>query len=153
MSDQHRDGVPPTASEVSREQLLYARILAVGMYIGLAILLVTFTLYLSGAVQSAVPIKELSGYWDMSADKYLDAINMHYLHRDHALHGWWWISAVVHGDYLNFVGIALLSVVTLVCFVGIVPTLVAKRDWVYVAIAVTEVVILALAASGILSVE
>lgn len=153
MSDERRGCPAPTPPEVTREQLLYARILAVGMYTGLVILLVTFTLYLSGAVQSAVPIKELSGYWGMSADKYLDAINMHYLHRDHVLHGWWWISAVGHADYLNFVGIALLSVVTLVCFVGIVPTLVGKHDWVYAAIAATEVVILALAASGILSVE
>ncbi len=138
------------APEPSREQLLYARILAAGMYVGLTILLVTFALYTSGVLEAAVPIRDLPGYWSMSAERYLEAINAQYLHRDHVLHGWWWVSAVAHGDYLNFVGIALLAMVTPVCFAGIVPTLARQRDWIYAAIAVTEVVILLLAASGIL---
>ncbi len=137
--------------EVCEEQLLYARILATGMYAGLVILLVTFTLYISGLIAPAVPIKDLPAYWTMSVDEYLDVINVQYLHREHALRGWWWLSALEHGDYLNFLGIAVLATVTLVCFIGIVPTLLGKRDWIYAAIAVTEVVILALAASGILT--
>ncbi|MGD8322698.1 MAG: hypothetical protein PVJ02_19770 [Gemmatimonadota bacterium] len=139
------------AHGVSDEQLLYARILAAGMYSGLVILLVTFTLYLSGAAEPVVPIHELPGYWTMSVDDYLETVNTQHLHGEHALTGWWWLTAVSKGDFMNFLGIAVLSMVTLVCFVGILPTLIRKRDWVYAAIATAEVVILALAASGILT--
>lgn len=137
---------------VSEEQHLYARILAAGMYTGLVILLATFALYVSGLIEPAVPIEDLPGYWTMNVERYLEVVNAQFLHRDHALQGWWWVSALGHGDYLNFLGIAVLSTVTLVCFVGIVPTLLRKRDWVYAAMAAVEVVILALAASGVLTV-
>ncbi len=46
----------------------------------------------------------------------------------------------------------MLSGVTIVCFIAIVPTLVRKRDFVYAAIAVVEVLVLVAAASGILAV-
>jgi len=137
--------------DVCEEQLRYARVLAVGMYAGLAILLVTFALYLGGIVEPAVPIKDLPSYWTMNVERYLDVVNEQYLQRDHALHGWWWLTALEHADYLNFVGIAVLATVTLVCFVGIVPILLARRDWIYASIAMTEVVILGLAASGLLT--
>ena len=140
-----------TAHGVTEEQLLYARILAAGMYTGLAILLVTFTLYLSGLAEPVVPIHELPRYWTMNVDTYLETVNTRHLHSEHALTGWWWLSALGKGDFMNFLGIVVLSMVTLVCFVGILPTLIRKRDWVYAAIATAEVVILALAASGILT--
>lgn len=136
----------------SSEQLLYARILAIGMYAGLIVLLVSFTLYISGAVEPAVPIDRLPAYWDMGVDEYLEAINTDYLHREHGLTGWWWLNALGKADYLNFIGIAVLSAVTIVCYAGIIPTLVGKRDMVYAAIALAETVILVLAASGIFSV-
>ncbi len=135
---------------VSDEQLLYARILAAGMYTGLVILLVTFGLYLSGAVEPAVPIGELPRFWTMDVQTYLETVNREYVHRDHALTGWWWLTALGSGDFLTFVGISFLAAVTPVCFAGIIPLLVRKRDWIFTAIAVTEVVILVLAASGIL---
>ncbi len=144
-------GAARARTDVSEEQLLYARILAAGMYTGLVILLATFALYLTGLMEPAVPIEHLPDYWTLDVERYLELVNTRYLGRDHALQGWWWVTALGHGDYLNFVGIALLSTVTLVCFVGIVPTLLRKRDWIYVGLAAAEVVILALAASGILT--
>jgi len=135
----------------SGEQLLYARLLAAGMFTGLGLLLVTFALYVTGIIEPAVPIHALPEYWGLSADHYSELINAQYLHREHALTGWWWLSALQHGEYLNFLGIALLATVTIICFVGIIPTLLRKRDWIYAAIAVAETIILALAASGLLS--
>jgi len=137
---------------LSEEQRLYARILAAGMYAGLALLLLTFALYLSGIIEPAVPIARLPHYWTMNVEEYLTAINGEYLHRAHGLTGWWWLSALARGDYLNFVGIALLSGVTIVCFLGIVPTLLRKGDVVYAIMAVVEAIILVLAASGIFTV-
>jgi len=134
------------------EQLLYAKILQVGMYIGLALLLVTFALYSSGVIEPAVPVEQLPEYWTMNVHDYLEATNNDHLHHEHVITGWSWLSVVGKGDYLNFLGIALLSGVTVVCYLGIVPTLIRKKDKAYVVIALLEVVILTLAASGILSV-
>jgi hypothetical protein len=139
----------PSADE---EQLLYAKILQAGMYAGLALLLVTFVLYTSGIVQPAVPVEQLPDYWTMSVQDYLEATNHDHLHREHPVSGWSWLSVLGKGDYLNFLGIALLSAVTIVCFLGIVPTLIRKKERAYVVMALLEVVILTLAASGILSV-
>lgn len=139
--------VPRTAEE----QRLYAVILAAGMYTGLGLLLITFALYISGLLEPAVPVDRLEAYWTLSVDRFNEVINAEYLHREHGLSGWWWISALSHGDYLNLVGIAVLSGITVVCFLSIIPVLIRKRDYTYAAIAAIEVMILALAASGILA--
>ncbi len=139
-------------AEANEEQLLYARILAAGMYIGLGILLVTFALYLTGVMAPAVPIKKLPHYWILSAHEYLETINHHHLHLEEVVVGWGWLRLLHKADFLNFVGIAVLALVTVVCYLGILPTLFRKKDWIYGTIAILEVVILTLAASGLVSV-
>lgn len=145
-------GYEAPSAQANEEQLLYARILAMGMYVGLAILLTTFALYLTGLIKPAVPIQDLSSYWTLPAHEYLEVINHEFLHQDHVVDGWGWTSVLNRGDYLNFVGIAVLALVTIVCYLGILPTLLRKRDWIYATICVLEVVILALAASGLVAV-
>ena len=54
------------------------------------------------------------------------------------------------GDFLNFVGIAFLAGVTIPCYIRIIPILFAKKDTTYAILAIVEVLVLALAASGIL---
>jgi hypothetical protein len=66
--------------------------------------------------------------------------------------GWGWAALVGKGDYLNFVGIAMLSGLTILCYVVILPILIRKKDIAYTAIAVVEVLVLSLAASGLLKV-
>jgi hypothetical protein len=137
---------------INEEQVVYAKILEIGMSVGLALLLVTFALYVTGIIAPAVPVEELPAYWEMSADEYAEATNHDHLHREHPIRGWSWLSALGKGDYLNFVGIAVLSAVTIVCFLGIVPTLLRKKDKIYLAMALLEAAVLTLAASGILGV-
>jgi hypothetical protein len=57
---------------------------------------------------------------------------------------------VGYGDFLNFIGIAILSGVSIICFLSIVPLLWKTRDRIYAVLAITEVIILTVAASGIL---
>ncbi len=142
---------PPELAAANEEQLLYAKILSAGMLVGLALLLVTFVLYSTGLVAPAVPIGELPRLWTLSAHEYLVTINEEFLHRDALVMGWGWVAVLSKGDFLNFVGIALLAAVTIVCYLGILPTLFRKKDWIYGTIALLEVVILVLAASGLVS--
>ncbi len=145
------NGLPdcPAADE---EQLLYAEVLQIGMYIGLGLLLVTFALYTSGVIEPAVPVDRLPDYWTLNVHDYLEATNRDHLHQEHPISGWSWVTVLGKGDYLTFVGIALLAGVTIVCYLAIIPTLIRKKDKAYVAMAVLEVAILVLAASGILAV-
>ena len=102
-------------------------------------------------LEPVIPIDRLPEFWTLGVSDYLHAVNTQFLHHDHVLTGWAWVSVLERGDYLNFVGIVVLSTVTLVCFLGIIPTLFRKRDYTYTAIAVLETLILALAASGVLT--
>jgi len=144
------DGGHERQAGPSADQLLYADILSKGMYLGLGILLVTFALYMFGILQPGVPIQELPNYWTLRVDEYLEAVNHEFLHRPHVVTGWGWVSLLGMGDYLNFVGIALLAAVTIVCYLGILPNLIRRKDWIFSVIAILEVLILVLAASGII---
>ena len=142
----------PLSTEAQEEQLLYAKILEVGMLLGLGLLLVTFALYLARIVPPAIPIEQLSEFWTMNVHDFLESINEHFLHQEHLLTGWAWLSQVGKGDFLNFVPIAILSAITIVCFIGITPVLARKKDWAFMIMALAEAAILILAASGLLAV-
>jgi hypothetical protein len=140
------------SAKADEEQLLYAKILARGMYLGLALLLGTFALYATGLVSPAVPIEALPDYWTLSVHDYLETVNEHHLHRDYLITGWSWLKVMNFGDYLNLIGIALLSAVTIFCYMAILPGLIRKKDWIFAAVATAEILILCLAASGIVRV-
>jgi hypothetical protein len=133
-----------TSPEITEEQLVYARLLDRGMKIGLLSLTVTFLLYVSGALAPRVPVADLPRYWSLPVKQYLAATGVH--------GGWSWLGLLRHGDFLNFLGIAFLSGVTIACYVAITPILFRKKDLVFGWIAIVEVVVLALAASGVLNV-
>jgi hypothetical protein len=129
-------------TKASEEQIAYARVLNVGMWFGLILLVVTFIVYLSGLLPSYVPISDLPKYWTMRVHDYNVAL--------HAPTGWHWAALVGKGDYLNFIGIAILSGLTILCYLVILPILSRKKDTAYVIIAIAEVLVLSLAASGLL---
>lgn len=137
-------------NRASEEQLVYAGILNTGMWIGLAMLVVSFFIYMSGILPSYVPIEKLSEipagsdvpYWGMRAHEFNQAFNIPI--------GWGWLAHVNKADYLNFVGIGILAGLTILCYGGILPILIRKKDTPYIAIAIIEIAVLVLAASGIL---
>ena len=129
--------------KASEEQLLYANVLEKGMYIGLALLFITFLVYVTGILPLRIPMEDLPKYWQMSSTDYLHAAGIE--------SGWGWAKLLGYGDFLNFVGIALLAAITIICYLAIVPTLLKKNDRVYATLALLEAAILALAASGILA--
>jgi len=129
--------------EASREQILYARMLEKGMYLGLLILFITFIVYALGVMTPCIPMDELPGLWCMSSSDYLHAANIPT--------GWGWVSMIDQGDFLNFIGIAILALLTIVCYIIVIPLLLKKKDFLYASMAALEVIILALAASGILA--
>jgi len=143
---------PTIRATATEEQVLYANILAKGMYLGLLLLFITFGLYVFGIMSPAVPVEQVSAYWKLPVHDYLVAINQNFLHGDHLITGWTWVRLIGKGDFLNFVPIAILSGVTIICYLAIVPGLFRRGDKAYAIMAIAEVVILLLAASGFLAV-
>jgi hypothetical protein len=131
-------------TKASEEQMAYAGVLNIGMWSGLALLIVTFFVYISGVLPTFVPIDDLPKYWTMRVHDFNVAL--------HAPTGWGWAPLVGNGDYLNFIPIAILSGLTIVCYLVILPILIRKKDTAYAIIAVAEVLVLSLAASGLLKV-
>jgi len=76
--------------EEQSEQLVYAKVLEIGMYLGLVILFVTFGLYVSRAVAPAVPLEQVSNYWSHGVHGYLEAVNDNFLHMEKPPAGWTW---------------------------------------------------------------
>lgn len=126
------------------EQILYAKILEWGMYLGLLILFITFGLYTFGIIDPYIPLDKISKYWGYNVHEYLEHAGI----KD----GWAWLGMLKYGDFINFIGIAILAGVTMLCYAAIVPTLLRSKDTVYAIMAVLEVIILGAAASGLLSV-
>ena len=126
------------------EQILYAKILEKGMYIGLLILFITYALYVFGIMDPYIPLDKISSYWSMNVHDYLEHTQI----KD----GWAWLGMLKYGDFINFIGVAILAGVTIICYAAIVPTLLKNKDTVYAILAVIEVIILSAAASGILAV-
>ena len=133
------------------EQLIYAKFLGWGMLIGLMLLFLTFFLYASGIMPPAIPHDALANYWGLDAHHYMEGVEEDYLKRGRLVTGWSWVKLLGKSDYLNFVGIAVLSSVTILCYLAIIPSLLRKGDKVYAIIAILEVLVLSLAASGILT--
>ena len=134
---------PQRSVEAAPEQLLYAKILEMGMYFGLGILLITFLVYVLGILSPYIPPEHVPKYWHLSVSDYLHQLKIEA--------GWAWLGMLKHGDFLNFVGIAILAAVTIVSYLAIVPLLVKNDDKIYAVLAVVEALILILAASGLLN--
>lgn len=128
--------------QATEEQLAYAKLLDIGMKLGLLMLIISFIVYVFGIFTPHVPVSDLPKYWSMPVKEYLKATDIHT--------GWSWLHMVGKGDFLNFIGIAFLSAVTIFCYLRIVPILLRKKDTVYAVLAIIEVLVLVLAASGIL---
>jgi len=131
-----------SASRPSKEQVIYANILVIGVWVGLALLFVTYFIYLSGLMPSHVDMSLITQNWDKGVHEYLEIT--------HSPHGWGWVALLGSGDFLNYIGFAFLALMTIVCYLVLVKGYIAKKDWIYAGIAFLEIVVLSVAASGLL---
>jgi hypothetical protein len=131
----------PSNDRFSDEELAYARWLDWGTRAGLAVLVASFFAYAFGIAPPHVPFEELVSVWGLPVDQYRAAVG--------APAGWNWLRLATRGDYLNYFGVAFLALVTALCYLRILPLLVARNDRIYALIAALEIVVLLAAAAGI----
>jgi hypothetical protein len=106
------------------------------------ILLVTYAIYLSGILPTFIPVEDVPKYWSKSVKTFTHELG--------APIGWNWLGKIGTGYYVNFIGIVILAAISIFCYIAILPGLIRKKDTPLVVIVILEVLVLVLAASGIL---
>ncbi|MEZ0574719.1 hypothetical protein [Halodesulfovibrio aestuarii] len=124
------------------EQMRYAMILERGAYLGILIMLITYAIYAFGILTPHVPIETVINNWHLGVHDYLKATN--------SPTGWDWLSLVGTGDFINFIGLVLLAVMTIICYATLILPYFRCGDFIYLSIVIAEIAVLTLAASGIL---
>jgi len=128
--------------KASREQIIYANILVIGVWAGIFTLVATYAIYLSGILPSHVELSIIPKLWGKGVGEYLEIT--------HSPHGWGWVSLLTKGDFLNYIGLALLALMTIVCYLVLVRGYIRQKNWLFAVIALLEIVVLSVAASGLL---
>ena len=128
--------------KASREQIIYANLLIIGVWVGIAVLLATYAIYLSGVLPSHVDMSLIPKIWDKSVTDYLEIT--------HSPHGWGWVALLAKGDFFNYIGLALLALMTIFCFLVLLRGYLRQKNWLFATIAFLEIMVLSIAASGIL---
>jgi hypothetical protein len=128
--------------QASREQIIYANLLIIGVLAGLIILVTTYAIYVTGILPAHIDISLVPTLWGKGVGEYLEIT--------HSPHGWGWVPLLAKGDFLNYIGFALLALMTIFCYLVLVRGYIRQKNWIFTVIAVLEIVVLSVAASGIL---
>jgi hypothetical protein len=140
-----RDGDPRgRVREPGAEQRAYARLLGWGSAGGLALLVVAFLVYVTEALPPLIDVVQLPRVWTLSARE-IAAQEGHPA-------GWQWLSLLHHGDIVNLLGIALLASCSILPLMAVAALYWRGRERVYALVAAVQVLVLVLAASGLVTI-
>ncbi len=134
---------PESPNPVPVEQLRYARLLDLTSKLGFVALVAGYVAYVMGWLEEHVTVEQLPQLWTLPLAEYLV--------RTGSPTGWGWLAQLHKGEFAGLVGIVILAGCSAVCLLAIIPTYVRRRDHVYAGICVAEILVLLLAASGILT--
>ena len=138
--------IPPhTAMTGSCEKLeaprLYARVLEWGVRTGLAMLVLTFGIYITRLIPSQVAPQELEHVWQLPLKEYLRVTGLPT--------GWQWLKHLDRADFLPLLGIAVLTGATLASYMALSGFYWRRKDRIFLAICLLEILVLLFAASGL----
>ncbi len=125
------------------EAFRYAILLDWGTRIGLFFLVLSFAAYVFGFITPLVSLAQLPQLWNQPVAVYLQ--------KSGTPTGWGWLALAGKGDMLNLVGIAILAGCSVPPLLGLIPLYLKRRDYAYASICAAIILVLVLAASGVLS--
>lgn len=131
------------SQEQQQEALRYAALLEWGTRLGLIALVLCFAAYVLGWIAPLVPLDQLPSLWNLPVNAYLQ--------RSATPTGWGWLRLANKADLANLIGIGILAGCSLPPLLGLIPLYLKRRDFVYAALCALVVLVLVLAASGLLS--
>jgi hypothetical protein len=128
----------------SEIQLFYAKLLDRAAKFFFLLVIITFFLYVSGILISYVPLERLPQCWSQPLSEYLQTTNLK--------PGWSWLAYMYYGDILTFVPIVGLAGIAIFGYLCLAAKFLRHRDHFMGWIAILEIIILMIVASGILQV-
>lgn len=128
--------------EICEIALSYSKILSLLAKLGFTFLLITFGLYIFGVLGNYIPRHQLPEYWGLPLQQYLKMTRMKT--------GWSWLWELHHGDFLNLLPMAFLASITVICLLPAIVRFFRNREPLQGIIAILEILVLMLAASGLL---
>ena len=137
MSTEHKD-----SAKAMPEQITYAKLLFLFSWLGIFLMVVTYFIYITGILAPHIPLQEVPQHWGKGVGEFLQTTG--------SPHGWRWLGFLNKGDYLNFLGLVLLAFLTVICYFTLLPAYARRKDRIYFTICVLEIIVLSVAASGIL---
>lgn len=130
-------------SAMSDEQRVYARWLDWTTRIGFAALVGAFLLYAFGVVEPHIPLQQLPELWSLPLDRYRELTG--------APSGWHWWRYLDKSESHSLIGVGLLALATLVCYVRLVILLLRRRESLPAAIVAVQILVLLAAAANLFS--
>ncbi|MFO7781580.1 MAG: hypothetical protein R6W94_08110 [Spirochaetia bacterium] len=122
---------------------LYARILQRIVIIGSLLMLVSFVVYALELLPSAMEADRVPTVWHLPADEAAPLIDRPPL--------WHWVLAPHRADLLSLGSLTVLAATTPLGFAVLFVLLLRRRDFVYATMVFFQLVVLLLAATGMLS--
>jgi hypothetical protein len=122
---------------------LYARWLDAATRWAFAASLLAFVLYATGLAPAFVPLDALPALWGLPVGEYLERTGM--------VSGWGWLGLLRFSDYASLACVALIGMVTLICYLRILPLLLRLGERLQAALVLAQVLVLLIAASGLLA--
>ena len=120
----------------------YRRVLAVCTLAAFVLLLVVYVLYVLGCVPVHTPHAQVALHWGKNTEEFLQATGRQA--------GWSWLRQLGYGDMLCLLGVACLGIVVPICYLRILPALAGRRDRIHVVLVILQLIVRALAATGVL---
>ena len=115
----------------------YARWLDRMVRVAFVLTAAVFALYVLRVLPAFVALDALPSLWRLPLAQYLE--------RSGAPVGWAWLPLVGRADYLNLAAVALFALMTLVCYLRVIPLLPRLQA----AFALAQVLVLLAAMSGL----
>ncbi|TVM19424.1 DUF1634 domain-containing protein [Oceanidesulfovibrio indonesiensis] len=162
--------------EAPPEQIKYANLLFWGSWLGIFLMIITYLIYITGVLQPAVSMQDVTSNWTQPRIKVTSYGPHHeieefkicgkevecsisdpdvvggvaaYSKITNSPTGWDWAKQLGKGDFLNFLPIAFLAVLTIICYFTLIPAYFRCKEYVYAGIVIAEIIVLAAAASGL----
>lgn len=131
------------ANEHGDLEPLYARILQRIVIVGSLLMLVSFVIYAFGLLPTVMEAERVPTVWHLPADEAAPLIGRPPL--------WHWVLAPQRADLLSLGSLTVLAATTPVGLAVLFVLFLRRRDFVYAIMVFFQLVVLLLAASGMLS--
>jgi uncharacterized membrane protein len=128
---------------VSKTQKRYAKVLSWVAAIGQLLVVVGYIIYLSKLLPMETPIERITQAWHLSAAEFTDELGIET--------GWNWLRKLSHGDIISYGAIVLLALGTNVSLLVAAVSFLQEKNGKYTLIVILQLVVLLIAASGIVS--